>query len=199
MFSIENMKDVSCSHGKTGRDSFSCLFLPSFVVLHMMHFLGTIQALSLIEISPVVLKWDSAEAPCKSCSLPTHQHELVTSHQVSMCRDKAPWSEWSHLFLYLWFKPDSYKLSLFPYIYLLCMAEERSGNVWENHMTTLVIKDTIMLWFSRPLHYSLPGLSSLVFLKYFQSFKIPLLEISIIQILNINYIWERKELLSQCL
>ena len=82
-FSIENMKGVFCSHGKTGRDTFSCLFLPSFIVLHMMHFLGTIQAFSSNEISPVVLKWDMAEAQCKSCSPPMHQRGLVTSHQVS--------------------------------------------------------------------------------------------------------------------
>lgn len=77
------MKDVFCSHSKTGRDSFSCLFLPSFIVLCMARLLGTIQAFSSSEVFPVVLKWHMAEAHCKSCSPLTHQRGLVTAHQAS--------------------------------------------------------------------------------------------------------------------
>lgn len=77
------MKDVFCYCGKTGRHSFSCLFLPAFTVSHMIHLLGTIQAFLSNVISPLVLKWDIAEAQCKFCSFHLHQHGLVTSHQVS--------------------------------------------------------------------------------------------------------------------
>lgn len=80
---IENRKDIFFSHGKTGGDHFSCLSLPSFMVLYTLFLLGTIQIFSSKEISPLVPKWDMGEAQRQSFSSPMQQHGLVASHWVS--------------------------------------------------------------------------------------------------------------------
>lgn len=99
----------------------------------MMHLLGTIQAFSSNEISPIVLRWDMAEAQCKSCSLPMYQHGLVPSHQMS----KVPRPPSVGTRLHGLSGPTQTFISALcqipiscPYFYTFTMAEEeRSGDV----------------------------------------------------------------------
>lgn len=155
-------------------------------MLYIKNLLGNMQAFLSNEISPVVLKWDTAEASlalllCSSMGLghltkwqkPTCLQLLVQGSMVCV----VPFSSLS-------LKVVSYKLSLLLCIYQLCMAEEQKS-VWGDHVAVLAVTDIIMLWLSQTVLHPHRTSVSTPFWKL-KSFKISLLEISTIQILSIN-------------
>lgn len=81
--SLKIERTFSSPMARPGGDHFSCLSLPSFMVLYTLFLLGTIQTFSSKKISPLVPKWDMGEAQCQSFSSPMQQHGLVASHWVS--------------------------------------------------------------------------------------------------------------------